>query len=117
MVDRFDLADLSIRVIGAPMAGGPSTPSLAAAVTNAGGLGFLAGGMLSATQLADAILATRRLASGAIGVNLFVPHHIEAMHSNSGRLRRRWRRRPKTITPCSANRVMTTMTGSRSLTW
>ena len=55
------------------MAGGPSTPSLAAAVTNAGGLGFLAGGMLSATQLADAILATRGLASGAIGVNLFVP--------------------------------------------
>ena len=55
------------------MAGGPSTPELAAAVANAGGLGFLAGGMLSAKELADAIVQTRRLTSGAIGVNLFVP--------------------------------------------
>jgi nitronate monooxygenase len=55
------------------MAGGPSTPALAAAVTNAGGLGFLAGGMLSAEDLADAILTARTLTSGAVGVNLCVP--------------------------------------------
>ena len=36
MVDRFALTDLSVRVVGAPMAGGPSTPALAAAVANAG---------------------------------------------------------------------------------
>lgn len=70
---RFRLADLAVRVLGAPMAGGPSTPSLAAAVTNAGGLGFLAAGMLSAEDLAESIRAARKLTSGAIGVNLFVP--------------------------------------------
>lgn len=73
MFDRFALGDLTVRVLGAPMAGGPSTPALAAAVSNGGGLGFLAGGMLSAEELADAILAARRLTSGPLGVNLFVP--------------------------------------------
>jgi nitronate monooxygenase len=69
---RFALNDLSVRIVGAPMAGGPSTPALAAAVSNAGGLGFLAGGLISAEQLADDIVAARKLTSGPIGVNLFV---------------------------------------------
>ena len=73
MVNRFALTDLTVRIVGAPMAGGPSTPALAAAVANGGGLGFLASGMMSAQKLADAIAETRRLTSGAIGVNLFVP--------------------------------------------
>ncbi len=73
MADRFALADLNVRIVGAPMTGGPSTPALAAAVANAGGLGFLAGGMLPADKLAEAIIAARKLTSGAIGVNLFVP--------------------------------------------
>lgn len=73
MFDRFALGDLSVRVLGAPMAGGPSTPALAAAVSNGGGLGFLAGGLVSAEELADSILAARRLTSGPLGVNLFVP--------------------------------------------
>ena len=60
------------------MAGGPSTPALAAAVAIAGGLGFLAAGDLSADELADAIAATRRLTTGAIGVNLFVPQQRQA---------------------------------------
>ena len=51
MFDRFSLTDLSFRVLAAPMTGGPSTPELAAAVTNAGGLGFLAGGFSSAEEL------------------------------------------------------------------
>jgi nitronate monooxygenase len=73
VLDRFGLADLGVRIVGAPMAGGPSTPSLAAAVSNGGGLGFLAGGMISAEKLADEIVATRKLTSGPIGANLFVP--------------------------------------------
>ena len=77
--DRFALADLSVRVVGAPMAGGPSTPVLAAAVSNTGGLGFLAGGLVSAQQLADDIAAARKLTSSPIGVNLFVPQtHLSA---------------------------------------
>src|ERR1700761_171018 len=70
--DRFALAALSVRIVGAPMASGPSTPALAAAVTNAGGLGFLAGGLCSVDDLADSIAAARRLTSDALGVNLFV---------------------------------------------
>ena len=59
--------------MGAPMAGGPTTPALAAAVTRAGGLGFLAAGYLSAARLADDIAAARAATSGPLGVNLFVP--------------------------------------------
>ena len=60
------------RIVLAPLAGGPSTPELAAAVSNAGGLGFLGSGYLSADQLAEQITATRRLTPRPIGVNLFV---------------------------------------------
>ncbi|OUM39961.1 nitronate monooxygenase [Arthrobacter sedimenti] len=59
-------------IIGAPMAGGPSTPDLVAAVTNTGGMGFLAGGYKNPQQLAAQITATRTLTQGPIGVNLFV---------------------------------------------
>ena len=55
------------------MAGGPTTPELVAAVSNAGGLGFLAAGYLSADALAERIAATRALTDKPFGVNLFVP--------------------------------------------
>ena len=55
------------------MAGGPSTPALAATVSNAGGLGFLAAGYLTPQRVAEAIAAARALTGGPIGVNLFVP--------------------------------------------
>src|ERR1700736_2433906 len=64
---------LEVPVIAAPMAGGPSTPELAAAVTNAGGLGFIAAGLIPAELLAQRIAAARRLTSGPLGVNLFAP--------------------------------------------
>ncbi len=60
-------------IVQAPMAGGPSTPALTAAVTDAGGYGFVAGGYLSAEGLREAIAATRRLTGAPFGVNLFVP--------------------------------------------
>ena len=65
--------DLAVPIVGAPLAGGPGTPALAAAVTNAGGMGFVAGGYLSPGQLAEDIAAARANATGPIGVNLFVP--------------------------------------------
>jgi nitronate monooxygenase len=65
--------DLNFPVILAPLGGGPSTPELAAAVSDAGGLGFLASGYLSASELAERIRATRALTDRAIGVNVFVP--------------------------------------------
>jgi nitronate monooxygenase len=73
MPNGFDLRDLVVPVIVAPMAGGPSTPELAAAGTNAGGLGFVAAGYLTADAFADRIVAARKLTSGPLGVNLFVP--------------------------------------------
>jgi nitronate monooxygenase len=60
-------------IVLAPMAGGPSTPELAAAVSEAGGLGFLAAGYLSAAELQTRIARTRELTDRPFGVNLFVP--------------------------------------------
>ena len=60
-------------VVLAPLAGGPSTPELCAAVSDAGGLGFLAAGYLSAAELATRIERTRALTSRPFGVNLFAP--------------------------------------------
>lgn len=73
MPNGFDLRDLAVPVIVAPMAGGPSTPELAAAGTNAGGLGFVAAGYLKADALAERIVAARNLTTGPLGVNLFAP--------------------------------------------
>ena len=60
-------------VLQAPMAGGISTPALAAAVTNAGGLGSFAVGALHPDAVRDGIRATKRLTSGPFAVNFFTP--------------------------------------------
>jgi nitronate monooxygenase len=60
-------------IVLAPMAGGPSTPSLAGAVSDAGGLGFLALGYLTAEAADEQIAELRGLTDRAFGVNLFVP--------------------------------------------
>src|SRR3954452_7212223 len=67
------LDDLTVPVVLAPLAGGPSTPELATAVSEAGGLGFLASGYLSAEETRERIAAVRGLSSRPFGVNLFVP--------------------------------------------
>jgi nitronate monooxygenase len=72
MPNGFDLRDLEVPVIVAPMAGGASTPELAAAATNAGGLGFVAAGYLTVEAFGDRVLSARNLTSGPLGVNLFV---------------------------------------------
>lgn len=54
------------------MAGGPSTPELAAAVAEAGGLGFLAAGYRSVEQLRADVAAARTLTGGPVGVNIFL---------------------------------------------
>jgi nitronate monooxygenase len=67
------LDECAVPVVLAPMAGGPSTPELCAAVSEAGGLGFLAAGYLPAAEVAARISRTRELTSRPFGVNLFVP--------------------------------------------
>ena len=66
------LDSLDVPIVLAPLAGGPSTPELAAAVSNAGGLGFLGAGYLTPDALRDRIRATRALTSRPVAVNLFV---------------------------------------------
>ena len=65
---------LAAPIVLAPLAGGPSTPELAAAVSNAGGLGFVAAGYLTAAALRERIERTRALTTAPIGVNVFVLH-------------------------------------------
>jgi nitronate monooxygenase len=73
MVAIVILDRLAVPIVLAPLAGGPSTPQLAAAVSNAGGLGFLGAGYLAATALQEQIAQVRTLTSGPFGVNVFVP--------------------------------------------
>jgi nitronate monooxygenase len=67
----FELHSLKIPIVQAPMAGGPSTPALAAAVGEAGGLGFLAAGYKTPTAVADDIAQLRAASDAPFGVNLF----------------------------------------------
>jgi nitronate monooxygenase len=60
-------------IVQAPMAGGASTPELVAAVSGAGGLGFLAAGYLIPRDVRDQIRAVRELTDKPFGVNIFVP--------------------------------------------
>jgi nitronate monooxygenase len=62
---------LTVPIVQAPMAGGPSTPELAAAVSDAGALGFVAAGYKTAEAMAADIAATRALTGAAFGVNVF----------------------------------------------
>jgi len=60
-------------IVQAPMAGGVSVPHLAAAVCEAGGLGFLAAGYKTADGVYQEIKQLRSLTSRPFGVNLFMP--------------------------------------------
>ncbi len=60
-------------IVLAPLAGGPGTPELAAAVSDAGGLGFVAAGYLRPDGLAHVIDEVRTQTPAPFGVNLFVP--------------------------------------------
>jgi nitronate monooxygenase len=69
----IDPRTLVLPIVGAPMAGGPSTPALAADVSDAGGLGFIAGGYRTPAAVADDIHALRSDPARPFGVNLFAP--------------------------------------------
>jgi nitronate monooxygenase len=69
----FSLSDLEHPIVQAPMGGGPSTPALAAAVCEAGGLGFLAAGYRTPEAVRADIAELRSLTSRPFGLNLFVP--------------------------------------------
>lgn len=67
------LDTLSEPIVLAPLAGGPATPALTAAVSQAGGLGFLAAGYRTADAVRSDIGEVRRATARPFGVNLFTP--------------------------------------------
>lgn len=72
----LELLGIRVPIIQAPMAG-VSSPAMAAAAANAGGLGSLGVGAMSVKQAQRAIGEFRRMSSGPLNVNLFV--HPPAM--------------------------------------
>nr|WP_240393948.1 nitronate monooxygenase [Corynebacterium lactis] len=74
----FSSAAPRLPIVLAPMAGGPSTPELTAAVSNAGGLGMLAAGYLTPEALTDAAHRTASLLADGhtFGINLFCPASV-----------------------------------------
>ncbi|HEY0639298.1 MAG TPA: nitronate monooxygenase, partial [Pseudonocardiaceae bacterium] len=64
---------IRLPIVQAPMAGGMTTPELVAAVTEAGGLGSIAGAMLAPDELRAQIRRVRALTGGPFAVNLFAP--------------------------------------------
>jgi len=67
------LEHLRYPIVLAPLAGGPSTPALAVAVSATGGLGFLAAGYRTARAMRGDIREVREQTAAPFGVNLFVP--------------------------------------------
>jgi nitronate monooxygenase len=63
----------AVPLVVAPMAGGPSTVDLVAAVSRAGAFGFLAGGYKTADAVSEEIASVRAAGVTSFGVNLFLP--------------------------------------------
>ncbi|AIF48692.1 NAD(P)H-dependent flavin oxidoreductase [Dyella japonica] len=69
---------ISVPIIQSPMAG-VSSPAMAAAVSNSGGLGSLGVGAMTADKAREAMHAFRQLSDGPLNVNVFVhqPAHAD----------------------------------------
>ncbi|MFE1958036.1 nitronate monooxygenase [Streptomyces sp. NPDC059479] len=65
-------------IVQAPMAGGASCPQLAAAVSEAGGLGFLAAGYKTADGMYEEVKQLRGRTGQPFGINLFMPQQQSA---------------------------------------
>ncbi|MEO1191639.1 MAG: nitronate monooxygenase [Pseudomonadota bacterium] len=72
---------LALPLVQAPMSGGVTTPALVAAVSEAGGLGSLGAGHMSAGAIEAACTAIRRETQRPFAVNLFVPDQRGASNS------------------------------------
>ena len=69
----FSPTELEHPIVQAPMGGGASTPALAAAVSEAGGLGFMAAGYVAPSAIRADVESLRRLTGRSFGINLFAP--------------------------------------------
>ena len=71
----LDRLGVTLPVLAAPMAGGPTTPALVLAAAGTGSLGFLAAGYQQAEAFADQV-ASVAAETDRYGVNLFAPHPV-----------------------------------------
>jgi nitronate monooxygenase len=67
--------EMSIPLVAAPMSGGPTTPAMVSAATQAGGLGMLAAGYKT-VEAVEAELKTVRAEGIPFGINLFAPNPL-----------------------------------------
>ncbi len=83
-----DFLGIEHPIIQAPMAGGPSTPELVSAVSNAGALGSLGAGYLTPEQLDSEITKVKELTNKSFSVNLFVPENQESKEASDNVLKK-----------------------------
>ncbi|MGP4039757.1 NAD(P)H-dependent flavin oxidoreductase [Gracilibacillus sp. D59] len=75
--EMTELLHIQYPIIQAPMAGGVTTSTLVAEVSNNGGLGMIGAGYMSPVQMREQIREIRELTSNFFGVNLFVPEEFD----------------------------------------
>lgn len=71
-----EILNIRYPIIQAGMAGGITSPSLVASISNAGGLGTIGAGYMTPQQLDDEIGKVAALTERPFGVNLFVPEIV-----------------------------------------
>lgn len=76
------LLQIQYPIIQAPMAGGVTTSTLVAEVSNNGGLGMIGAGYLNAEQTRELIREVKQLTSNHFGINLFVPNEFTLSNTN-----------------------------------
>lgn len=80
MIDVLDKLKIDYPIIQAPMAGS-TTPTLVSAVSDAGGLGNIGAGYLSAAETRNFIQEVKGLTNKPFGINLFVPEQYAVTES------------------------------------
>ena len=89
-------------IILAPMAGGTSTPSLVAAVSNAGGLGSLGAGYMTPDDIAKAIAEIHDRTDKPFAVNLFAGGYDGTGSSDAARDAQTYRALARAARPAAA---------------
>lgn len=85
-MSRWTELGVSLPVLAAPMAGGPTTPELVIAAADAGSLGFLSGGYQTGAELREQLEAVRQR-TATFGVNLFAPNPVPVQPAEYERYR------------------------------
>lgn len=83
-----DAHNMTVPVVQAPMAGGPTTAELVAAVSNSGGLGSLGAEYLSPSQIEQDVARIRELTHRPFAVNLFSPDADQPLAGDFDRVSR-----------------------------